>query len=221
MVADRSLFDPDLSDDELPFYVAAPGPPPDVERLPLRQSAAAAATRARHVATTAVSRGPSGAAGPTGPPPPSVALGGATGSRTLPLPGFRGLTPLPGDHLEEMLREWWPGRAASGVGVGRRLRVVGPPRAHGGTWRLHARLRRLTRAHRVTVVIELWPYLRHWTMVTMTPESRVLCTRRYYRIGHAALRDLTAALSATDAARSALETVASEGVGALEGMGSR
>ena len=55
-------------------------------------------------------------------------------------------------------------------------------------------LRRLTRWHWIPVVVELWPYHGNW-MMTMTPQTRVVPSRHYFRTGHLVLDRLTTELT--------------------------
>jgi hypothetical protein len=99
-----------------------------------------------------------------------------------------------------MLADWWAAGASDGaVTVARRLRL-GPPRGGPGIgWTMNGRVRRLTRWHWVPVVVELWPVHGNWTMMTMTPQARVIASRRYFRTGHFVLDRLTAELAESTA----------------------
>jgi hypothetical protein len=63
-----------------------------------------------------------------------------------------------------------------------------PPEGDAGVgWRMQGRVRRLTTLHWIPVVVELWPMYDEFTMMTMTPQRRVLASKRYFRLGHAVL----------------------------------
>jgi hypothetical protein len=63
------------------------------------------------------------------------------------------------------------------------------------------RLRRQANPRWAPVLVELWPHLDNWSMMTMTPQSRMICSRGYFRTGNRALDRLTTALMATAAFR--------------------
>jgi hypothetical protein len=115
---------------------------------------------------------------------------------------FLRLVELPGRHLEAMLSEWWAGALKDRTGrrrvVVRRRFELGPPCVDAcGGWTMRGHMRRPIGLHWLPVVVELWSHLDDWTMMTMTPQSRVICSGRYFRTGNAALDRLTGALAAT------------------------
>jgi hypothetical protein len=119
---------------------------------------------------------------------------------------FLRLVELPARQLDEMLNEWWHGADDGRTGktrivVPRRLQLGAPSADSFGGWTMRGRMRRRTSLHWFPVVVEMWPHLDEWTMVTMTPQSRVVRSGRYFRTGNGALDRLTAALSATVACR--------------------
>jgi hypothetical protein len=105
------------------------------------------------------------------------------------------MVPLCRRVLPAALDAWWSAGARAGlVTVHNELRL-GPPEGEVRTgWRLHGRIRRFTTLHWVPVVVELWPIHDEFTMMTMTPQSHVLTSKRYFRLGHAALDHLWAEL---------------------------
>lgn len=93
------------------------------------------------------------------------------------------------------LPAWWQRRAEGGrVDVARRLLLDAPRQDAHGTWRLRGRLRSPGRARAIPVELLLWPHLGAWTKMTLEPQRRVLCGRRYFRSGHRVLDRLTAEL---------------------------
>jgi hypothetical protein len=78
-----------------------------------------------------------------------------------------------------------------------------------GGWRMTGRVKRLTSLHWVTVVVEIWPRYAEFAILTMTPRTRVLTSKRYFRLGHRVLDDLCSELSwASSKRRSAHSTIA-------------
>jgi hypothetical protein len=64
-----------------------------------------------------------------------------------------------------------------------------------GGWRMTGRVKRLTSLHWVPVVVEIWPRYAEFAVLTMTPTTRVLTTKRYFRLGHRVLDDLWSEVS--------------------------
>jgi hypothetical protein len=113
-------------------------------------------------------------------------------------PTFARMVPLSRADLACALDIWWAGDAApNALRVQRRLEL-GPPRGDSTLgWTFKGRVRRLTTWHWVPVVIELWCVYDDFVKMTMTPEVRVLASKRYYRLGHAVLDRLWADLVET------------------------
>jgi hypothetical protein len=100
---------------------------------------------------------------------------------------------LPSDSADSALVDWWAARARDGtVTVARRLRL-GSPRGDVGGWTMDGRLRRFTRWHCVPVVVEVSSIHGHW-VVSMTPQTRVVASGRYFRTGNRALDRLSTEL---------------------------
>jgi hypothetical protein len=93
------------------------------------------------------------------------------------------------------LVEWWSAGAEDEVvTVARRLRLERPQGGPGRGWTMDGELRRLTRWHWIPIVVELWPHHGNW-MMTMTPQTRVVPSRHYFRTGHLVLDRLTTELA--------------------------
>jgi hypothetical protein len=102
-------------------------------------------------------------------------------------PRFSRMIDLPGDNLAAVLAEWWANAGANRTAlVGGRL-VVSAPRVEQGTWTLHGRLRRGLLRRAVPVVVELWAHNSWFTRLDLVPRTRVVTSRRYFRVGHRAL----------------------------------
>ena len=116
--------------------------------------------------------------------------------------GFLRMVELPGPRLGAMVDDWWSTAEVNGSSIiDGRLRLGKPRRDHLGGVTIKGRIRRVAPWHWTPVVVELWPRHGRWTMITMTPQSGVLATRRYFRAGHKAIDRLTRTLAATPAAR--------------------
>ncbi len=145
-----------------------------------------------------VGRGPAGP-GQTvtvaAPSRPLVPPGGQVPRRS---PSFTRMFPLSRSGVAAALDAWWAGGTTQqAVTLQERLQL-GPPRGDMYLgWTMKGRVRRLTTLHWVPVLIELWPVYDGFVKITMTPEVRVLTSRRYYRLGHAVLDQLWAELLAT------------------------
>jgi hypothetical protein len=113
-------------------------------------------------------------------------------------PTFARMVPLTRSDVACALDIWWAGdTATSQLRVQHRLEL-GPPRGDPTLgWTFKGRVRRLTTLHWVPVVIELWPVYDDFVKMTMTPQVRVLASKRYYRLGHAVLDRLWADLVET------------------------
>jgi hypothetical protein len=193
-------------DGELPGYLAESPPPPGEGVAGLHDAWDAA----RHLALSFLDA-------PRGGPDP----GGSARATAIPRPSSRPATvelsggffrsaALPGARLGAIVAEWWETGAGQGSGddgghgerrVDASLRLELPRADARGGWTATGRVRRCTRWHWVPVIVELWPAHDHWTIVMMTPRRRVMTSRRYFRIGNAALDRLTTQLGATSAGR--------------------
>jgi hypothetical protein len=90
------------------------------------------------------------------------------------------------------LPEWWHQRARTGhVYVARRLALEEPRRSAHGSWRMHGRLASPWFVRSIPIELLLWPHLGEWTKLSLEPQCRVHCGRRYFRNGHAVLDALT------------------------------
>jgi hypothetical protein len=128
-------------------------------------------------------------------------------------PVFARMVPLRRSLLAVALADWWGARARAGyVTVQRRLRLEAPEGDVAAGWLIRGRVRRLTGRHWVPVVVELWPKYDDLTMMTMTPQSHVFATKRYFRIGHAVLErfwaDLAEIIEAETVAQEMAQTTA-------------
>jgi hypothetical protein len=113
-------------------------------------------------------------------------------------PTFARMVPLNRGDLACALDIWWAGGSSThALRLHHRLEL-GPPRGDSSLgWTFKGRVRRLTTLHWVPVVIELWPVYDDFVKMTMTPQVRVLASKRYYRLGHAVLDRLWADLVET------------------------
>jgi hypothetical protein len=158
--------------EDLPAYLIEPPPP----RIGTLQRVRAGLAR--------VQAQPAGATRPQQASP--MVLGG---HQPKPSPIFTRMIPLHPARLRRALDAWWESRSASGevVRVHRRLQL-GRPRYDGSEgWAMRGRVRGLTSPHWVAIRLELWPLHEHFVRMTMTPQGRVLVSRRYFRVGHSAL----------------------------------
>ena len=162
-------------DADLPVYVTEPG-------RPNRQTTAAW----HHPDWTGAWLRPS-----TRVTPPS---GLASGTKVLTdqvrgigSPCFHRVIEVPGDALAIVLGEWWAQQASSGGARVNRSLVVSDRQLEGGLWTLRGRLRRGVGRRPVPVALELWPHLGRFTRLTLTPRSRVVASRHYFKVGNRAL----------------------------------
>ncbi len=179
-------------DDDLPGYLDEPSLSSAGGAVGLQDAWDAARQMAR-----ALLAGP---AGPGGQPPISARPAGPRTSNQPTPPDtscrfFRAVA-LPGCRLGAIVTAWWMAAARAGVlTVDGRLRLELPQVDALGGWTAYGRVRRFTRWHWVPVVVELWPAHDRGTVMIMTPRRRVITSRRYFRIGNAALDRLTAQLA--------------------------
>jgi hypothetical protein len=122
---------------------------------------------------------------PTQPQPDAPSQAGDH-RRTSPL--FARMVPLPPGQVAGALDAWWRSDARAGVVTLRRRFEFGPPLGDPSRgWKITGRLRRMTRFHWVPVALELSSSHAYCTRITMVPQSRVLPSRRYFRVGNSAL----------------------------------
>jgi hypothetical protein len=166
--------------DDLPAYLIEP-PPPHRDLHRLRDGVSRAYRR-----TTAPAQPSIRPAAPLGGRPPTFS------------PLFARMVPLRRGRVAAALDAWWPGEAKSGVVTVQHRLQLGPPEGDASTgWKMKGRVRRLTTLHWIPVVVELWANYEDCTRMTMTPQARVLVSRRYFRLGNSALDRLSAELAAT------------------------
>jgi hypothetical protein len=184
-------------DDDLPGYLAEPLDRPVVGPVRMRDLLSGVHNGAHRLALALAESPVASGSRATSPVAPRVS------SRQVPdlTAGFLRLVKVPGSSLAATLDEWWTGASDGEFAVVDDRFILGEP--HGGQragWTMRGRVRRL-RPIWIPVVVDVWAFNDRWTMMTMTPQARVLCSPRYFRTGHAVLDRLTAALSATAASR--------------------
>jgi hypothetical protein len=117
------------------------------------------------------------------------------GAIPRPSPIFARMVPLNPAQLREVLDDWWLSRAVSGKVVVHHRLQLGRPEPDGSTGLvMKGRVRRLTSLHWVSIVLELWPMYEQFTRLTMTPQSHVVASKRYFRVGHVVLDRLSSEL---------------------------
>jgi hypothetical protein len=100
-------------------------------------------------------------------------------------PVFAQMVPLQRRRVAAVLETWWPGQGQTGVvTLERRLQLWPPEGDLRSGWKMRGRLRRLTSLHWVPVVVELWGKYDGFMRITVTPQSRVLTSKRYFRLGN-------------------------------------
>jgi hypothetical protein len=103
-------------------------------------------------------------------------------------------------RVAAVLDEWWPGEAKTGVVTLRHRLKLWPPEGDMlRGWEMRGRLRRLTPLHWVPVVVYLWGKYDGFMRITVTPQSRVLTSRRYFRLGNSIVEHLFEELGKTSA----------------------
>jgi hypothetical protein len=186
--------------DELPEYLAEPRDPPGPEPARLRDLVADAHRGAQRL-VSALNQYPAPVAEHANRVGRVTSSPSATWQRAPLSAGFFRMVELPGSRLGAALAEWWTTANNQGVVAVDRRFEVGEPDGQGPGWTMRGRIRRVPRLRWTAVIIDMWPAHERWTMLTMTPQSRVVCTRRYFRTGHRVLDRLTATLAETSAAR--------------------
>ncbi|MFI5041022.1 MAG: hypothetical protein ACHQNA_04110 [Acidimicrobiales bacterium] len=182
---------------ELPGYLDERGELPAADLRGFREVLTGAHLVAGAVASgfVALSRAGTVPAGGSG----TLALRSASGQPPDLSAGFLRMVKLRGAGLGAMLDEWWTGATDGRVLVHPCLELREPLGGPRGGWSIRGRVKRLASVRWVPVVVDMWPVHDRWTIITMTPQRRVVCSRRYFRAGHSGLDRFTAALAATPA----------------------
>ncbi len=110
---------------------------------------------------------------------------------------FSRMVPLDGGALGAVVNTWWTQATKRGTWTtcGGRFQCRDLRGDAVGGWRMTGRVKRLTSLHWVPVVVEIWPRYAEFAMLTMTPRTPVLTSKRYFRLGHRVLDDLWSELS--------------------------
>ena len=110
---------------------------------------------------------------------------------------FSRMVPLDDGTLGALVNMWWTQATRRGrrTTCGGRFQCRDLRGDAFGGWRMTGRVKRLTRLHWVPVVVEIWPRYTRFAMLTMTPRTPVLTSKRYFRLGHRVLDDLWSELS--------------------------
>jgi hypothetical protein len=175
--------------EDLPVYLTEPAP---VERFDRHRLAGAWSRAYRTASSRSQSR--RGQYQPLeGRPPGTLNPWGENHS-----PVFDMMVPLQGRRVAAALEAWWPAEAKTGVVTVERRLKLWPPEGDGRSgWKMRGRLRRLTSLHWVPVVVELWEKYEGYMRITVTPQSRVLTSRRYYRLGNSVVDRMCEELATT------------------------
>ena len=113
-------------------------------------------------------------------------------------PVFDLMVPLGRRRVAAVLDAWWPGEAKTGVvTLQHRLKLWPPEGDMLRGWEMRGRLRRLTALHWVPVVVYLWGKYDGFMRITVTPQSRILTSRRYFRLGNSIVEQLFEELANT------------------------
>ncbi len=106
-------------------------------------------------------------------------------------PVFDLMVPLERRRVAAVLDAWWPGEAKTGVvTLQHRLKLWPPEGDILRGWEMRGRLRRLTVLHWVPVLVYLWGKYDGFMRISVTPQSRVLTSRRYFRVGNSIVEHL-------------------------------
>jgi hypothetical protein len=111
---------------------------------------------------------------------------------------FARMVPLRRAGLADALDSWWtdgPKTKRGLLAVQRRVQLGRPVGRVSTGWSIKGRVWRLVPPHWVPLVVELWPVHEGYTKMTMTPQARVMVSRRYFRLGHSVLDRLSADLA--------------------------
>jgi hypothetical protein len=151
--------------DDLPLYVTVPTAPH--RGAPRRSPASAARSGSRSHAAVA-------------------AIAVVAGDEPSLSPCFSRLIDVPGGDLPVVLHQWWAwGEEDGRVAVGEHLLLVAPRLEHGA-WATRGWLRG-ARRRTIPVEIDLWSHNRFFTRLSMSPQARVVTSRRYFAVGNAAV----------------------------------
>jgi hypothetical protein len=113
-------------------------------------------------------------------------------------PVFDCMVPLERQRVAAVLDAWWSGGSKTGViRVQRRLQLWPPEGDLRSGWEMRGRMRRLTSLHWVPVIVELWGKYDGFMRITVTPQTRVLTSRRYFRLGNSIVDRLWGDLAKT------------------------
>jgi hypothetical protein len=113
-------------------------------------------------------------------------------------PVFEVMVPLERRRVAAVLEAWWPGEPAAGVIIlQHRLKLWPPEGDILRGWEMRGRLRRLTALHWVPVLVYLWGKYDGFMRISVTPQSRVLTSRRYFRLGNSIVEQLFQELAHT------------------------
>src|SRR6202041_1635764 len=96
-------------------------------------------------------------------------------------PVFARMVPLQRAGLGAALDAWWAAGAKTKAGlmIVRRRVHLGRPAGNVSTgWVMTGRVWRFLPPHWVPLVVELWPVHEKYTKMTMTPQARVMVSRR-------------------------------------------
>jgi len=187
---------------ELPAYLAEPGGAA-AEPLRLRELLTSAHGGANRLASALAET----RRRPKDRERPARAVG-ASGPVEWRLPevsvGFVRLIMVPASRLASTLEEWWT-ETSDGriVAVDRRFELHEPRGGRRSGWTMHGRVRRVPILRWTPVIVEMWAFDERRALLTMTPQTRVFSSPRYFHTGHAVLDHLTAALTATSAGHAA------------------
>lgn len=110
---------------------------------------------------------------------------------------FSRMVPLDDGALGAKVNRWWSQATGSGLRTtcGGRFECRDVRGDAVGGWRLTGRVKRLTSLHWVPVVVDIWPRSERFAVLTMTPRTPVLTSKRYFRLGQRVLDDLWSELS--------------------------
>lgn len=112
-------------------------------------------------------------------------------------PVFDRMVPLRSQRVAAVLDAWWSGEPKSGVvRVQRRLQLWPPEGDLLNGWEMSGRVR-LKSLHWVPVVVELWGKYDGFMRIRVTPLSRVLVSKRYFRLGNSVIDRLCKDLAKT------------------------
>lgn len=181
---------PDLTPiEDLPLYILER---PSIEPLDLRRVVSDLSKAYRSVSQQ--SQVPGAPSVPFGSRVPGT-VGGRRGGYS---PVFDRMVPLRRQRVAAILDAWWSGETKSGVlRLHRRLQLWPPQGDVLSGWEMSGRVRRFTSLHWVPVIVELWGKYEGFMRITVTPQSRVIVSRRYFRLGNSIVDRLCKDLAKT------------------------